>query len=373
MRIGYLTDANPEDKLPWSGTIHNIYRGMQNAGIDVVWIPVKLNFWIRFIIKFGNRLLSMLYGNGDMYHTKLISFLCGKTIDRKLLNEVDVVFSPAGSVYLAFLKTNKPIVYCTDATFHLLENYYDYLKNLPAWNKKQGDWIEYNALRNSTYVFPASDWAAASMENDYKVAKEKIYVAELGANLQPEVFKQLPAKEYDGIDILFCGVDWNRKGGSIACDTCIELNNRGIKARLHIVGVRSLPPVYQGVDSIDLIGFLNKNNPAEYERLLTLYREADIFLLPTQAECAGIVFAEASAYGLPCFTYDTGGVGNYVRNGINGYRLPLGCNGKDFALKIISCIKNNEFPQLSRGGKRLYAECLNWNVYIRKLQSALRG
>lgn len=91
MKIGYLTDANPEDKLPWSGTIHNIYRGMQNAGIDVVWIPVKLNFWIRFIIKFGNRLLSILYGNGDMYHTKLISFLCGKTIDRKLLDEVDAV------------------------------------------------------------------------------------------------------------------------------------------------------------------------------------------------------------------------------------------------------------------------------------------
>ena len=50
---------------------------------------------------------------------------------------------------------------------------------------------------------------------------------------------------------------------------------------------------------------------------------SDILLLPTQAECAGIVFVEASAYSMPIFTHDTGGISNYVINGINGYRLPL--------------------------------------------------
>lgn len=45
----------------------------------------------------------------------------------------------------------------------------------------------------------------------------------------------------------------------------------------------------------------------------------NFLLLPTIAECAGIVFAEASGYGIPSITYDTGGVGTYVIDGINGF------------------------------------------------------
>lgn len=33
-----------------------------------------------------------------------------------------------------------------------------------------------------------------------------------------------------------------------------------------------------------------------------------LLLLPTRAECAGIVFNEASAYGVPILLTDTGGV-----------------------------------------------------------------
>ena len=35
----------------------------------------------------------------------------------------------------------------------------------------------------------------------------------------------------------------------------------------------------------------------------------------------------------PVITYDTGGVGNYVINGLNGYRLPLSSDAKDFRIK----------------------------------------
>ena len=42
MKIGYLTEANPVDKLPWSGTIYNIYQAMKSEGMDVVWILVKI-------------------------------------------------------------------------------------------------------------------------------------------------------------------------------------------------------------------------------------------------------------------------------------------------------------------------------------------
>ena len=94
-----------------------------------------------------------------------------------------------------------------------------------------------------------------------------------------------------------------------------------------------LPNEYKELPDVDFIGFLNKNNEEEYQRVIQIISSSDILILPTKAECAGIVFAEASAYGLPIFTYDTGGVGNYVINGVNGYRLPLKDNASEFAEK----------------------------------------
>lgn len=370
MKIGYLTEADPNDKLPWSGTIHNIYQSMKNAGMEVVWIPVKMNLLIRILMKLGNWVLSRFCGNGDMYHTKLISFLCVKTISKKKLASVDAIFSPAGSVYLAYLKTSKPIVYCTDATFHLLEGYYDYLKSLPQWNIKQGNSVELKALQNATYVLPASDWAAKSIMDDYGISSDKTVVVELGANLEHKDIVSMEIQEKrdnDTLHILFCGVDWERKGGEVACETCIELNKMGIKSCLHIVGVRSIPDIYRDMEMIDFVGFLNKNISTENKRLIALYRNSDIFLLPTRAECAGIVFAEASAFGLPCFTYDTGGIGNYVKNGVNGYRLPEGSSSVDFALKIKECVSDNILQSLMRGCWEMYEKKLNWEVYSRRV------
>ena len=107
-------------------------------------------------------------------------------------------------------------------------------------------------------------------------------------------------------------------------------------------------------------GFKNKNIKKEYDELVRLIQESHLLLLPTIAECAGIVFAEASAYGLPIFTHDTGGIPNYVRNGVNGYRLPLGCTGEDFGKKIKETIENGEISKLSEGGRNLYRDRLNW-------------
>ncbi|TSA49979.1 MAG: glycosyltransferase [Sphingobacteriales bacterium] len=40
-------------------------------------------------------------------------------------------------------------------------------------------------------------------------------------------------------------------------------------------------------------------------------------MVPSRAECYGIVFAEASSYGLPSVSTDTGGVSAVVKEGVN--------------------------------------------------------
>jgi eps10P len=98
---------------------------------------------------------------------------------------------------------------------------------------------------------------------------------------------------------------------------------------------------------------------------------SDILLLPTQAECAGIVFVEASAYSMPIFTYDTGGISNYVINGINGYRLPLKSDSYEFASKIENCIKSGELSLMQEYAANLYKEKLNWAHWSKRFKKII--
>ena len=162
---------------------------------------------------------------------------------------------------------------------------------------------------------------------------------------------------------LFSGVDWERKGGEIAVDTVMQLNAAGIRATLYVAGIKDLPQKHRDNPHVKNIGFLNKNIPEQYHQYVQLWQQADILLLPTRAECSAIVYCEAAAYGIPVFTTDTGGIANYVVNGVNGYRLPLTGTGADFANKIKECICKQEFSGLSENARRLYKEKLSWPAW----------
>src|SRR5436190_335365 len=69
-------------------------------------------------------------------------------------------------------------------------------------------------------------------------------------------------------------------------------------------------------------------------QLEKLFETSDFLLLPTRSECYGMVFCEASAYGLPSITTDTGGISGAVKDGENGFMLPLSARGQEYAEAI---------------------------------------
>lgn len=54
------------------------------------------------------------------------------------------------------------------------------------------------------------------------------------------------------------------------------------------------------------------------DQLADLYRGADLFVLPSQTESFGLVFAEAMASGLPILATRVGGIPDLVRHGLDG-------------------------------------------------------
>lgn len=362
--IGYVTQYNPfSDKVAWSGTIFKIRESIERAGYHVQWIPIRQPGIVVFIEKALTKITNSIF-RGKWSQTRVHFALLSKMIDWNQINQCDYLFFPTNAQVINFSNiSTPPIIYLSDTNFHQMVGYY---WKLPKWNIRQGDAMEKGAIDKSAVVIRSSQWAADSAIIDYGCPEEKVEVLEFGANIdEKDIFKTTAYQNGSVLNILFSGVDWVRKGAEIAIDTVRLLNEAGIKSKLFLVGItfENIPEQYKCLDFVEYVGFLNKNYPEQYDRYVQIVKRCHCLLLPTVAECAGIVFSESTAYGLPIFTSDTGGIANYVVNGINGYRLPLCSTAGDYAKTIVECISDHRFQGFHDGSLELYEEKLSWKVW----------
>ena len=307
------------------------------------------------------------------YHGALVAQRYGKIATQRLARErFDVIVAPTGAPETAFLKTDIPIILAQDATFGLLHDCYPVFSNLLAASFRELDTIEKCATRNAKALIYSSSWAARSAIEDYDADPAKVHVVPMGANIEETPCQDiiLQRKRSERCHLLFVGVDWHRKGGDIAFETLLELEEMGIKAELTICGC--IPPKQFTHERMQFIPFLDKNDPEQRKRLAQLYLEADFLLLPTRNECFGIVFCEANAYGLPVITTQTGGVPEVVRNEENGFVLPLAARGDEYARVIASVYQDDEcYARLVYTSRAAYDERLNWDAWGKAMSTIL--
>jgi glycosyltransferase involved in cell wall biosynthesis len=114
--------------------------------------------------------------------------------------------------------------------------------------------------------------------------------------------------------VLFVGGDFSRKGGE---DLLEAMKSLGDEAELDVVtGVRprSIPT------SSPTRVHLGLNHASD--ELFELFRQADIFVLPTIGETYGLVICEAMASGLPVVATNVGAIPEIVEDGVSGVLVP---------------------------------------------------
>lgn len=171
----------------------------------------------------------------DFYTTSLGSKI-GYTYVEKEFDACDIIAAYFCMPVLANLKTKRPIIYFTDATYPAMVDYYFY--NRWKFNNIQGAKLEQRAMQKATSIVISSDWAATSAQKDLKILKAKIHIVEYVANISDNdiTYRTRDISIDNHLQLLFLGVDWRRKGGEIALNATEFINRNGVRQHFISLG-----------------------------------------------------------------------------------------------------------------------------------------
>ncbi|MEM9746763.1 MAG: Gfo/Idh/MocA family oxidoreductase [Actinomycetota bacterium] len=167
-------------------------------------------------------------------------------------------------------------------------------------------------LDSADHVVAWSRWAKDSLVADYGVPSSKVSVVPPGVSV--DSFAVDRPEPGDGpVKVLFVGGDLERKGGNLLIEACRRL---GPAVELHVVTRDDADPgpglfVHRG---------LTPNSP----ELLALYRDCEVFALPTYGDCLPMVLSEAGAASMATVSTDVAGIPEIVVDGETGSVVPVG-------------------------------------------------
>jgi glycosyltransferase involved in cell wall biosynthesis len=371
--IGFLTKPDPYDKRSWSGIYFRMLESLSNEFESVIPLGPLPKPYVDAILRIIQKVINIL--NGKKYNrsfSPLLARAYARSVERKLeKTPVDAIFAPTASPLISHLKTDIPIYYYSDASVASMINYYDSFTNLLKLSLREAHQIEQKAIEHSKAVIFASDWALQGAWEAYGIPKEKLHVIKMGANIDsaPSQLDIATKLKTSVCNLLFLGVDWNRKGGPIVFQTFNNLLASGFDAELIVCGC--VPPVTH--PKMKVYPFLNKNLEKDSHQFTEILDNAHFLFLPTRAECAGIVFCEAAANGIPSITTNTGGVPSYVDHNITGFTLPLNAQADEYAQLIREIFNDkNRYRALSENARLKYLNELNWETWGEKMRVCIQ-
>lgn len=179
-----------------------------------------------------------------------------------------------------------------------------------------------------------SRWAAAGLARD-GIPADRIHVISPGVDL--DLWRFPERRPRSPLRLLFVGADFERKGGPLLLDV-VRSRFRG-RVELDVV-THAAQPDSGGVR-------FHRAGPNSPE-LRSLFAGADLFVLPTRADCFGIAAVEAMASGLPVLMGDVGAAREIVDEGETGWVIPH--DGAAMAEVLESALRSPE--RLSHMGRR---------------------
>ena len=367
-----VTVENPHDPKSWSGTPYNILKSLQSQfdKVSVLSSPVPKK-------SLFNSFLRLILGRNTypLWMTRYALKAYAKAFD-EIIRKVqpDVVLS-ISSQHLIFASEHKlPIFMISDAPWIAYKEAYKNYETLPLLAAQYAKHEAEVANRVRGIIYP-TPWACEEAKNRFGTSANKIHLLPFGANryctdIDEVVLCNIRNKNPGRYNFLFVGKDWERKGGPLALDIVSRINQMGFPATLHIVGSN---PKIDNLKDVHIYGYLSPEIAEDCLTLKNIFLQADFFVVPSFAECFGLVFAEAQSYGLPCVSLNIQGIPGVVDNGKTGLLFPPDSSAQLIAKKIIDLIKDQQaYSNMATAARMKYSNELNWNVFGTKLHDIFK-
>jgi len=361
--IAYITETSPGNKHAWSGTAHYVFNALKNSDFTVIALGPARPGFIRIILAALNKLSLFIFRKRiDFRHSKIYSKSFSKIFNNKLEQiKYDAIVVCGPTECGAYLITKKPIFYVLDRTVAGAINYHTILTDLWYFSMTESVFTDKKAMEESSLLFFSSHWAAEHARLLYRIPSNKIKVVPFGANLDkiPDRVTALTPKSTERWKLLLIGTYWENKGADIAYSALLHLLEKNVNAELTVVGCEPAERISH--ERLTIVPFVDKNSNDGIKKIWELYLSHHFFILPTRFDCTPIVFCEASAFGLPILSANTGGVGGHVKENINGFLIPFEDKGEGYAKKIIEVIsEKGSYSKLCASSRDHYESELNW-------------
>jgi len=157
MKIAYVTTYDAQDIRQWSGTGYCIAQSLKNQSLSVEYIGP-----LRERDSLPSKVKRRLYGK--FFHKTYLKdrepFVLkdyARQVNERLSSlDANIVFSP-GTIPIAYLEYNQPIVFWTDSTFAGMIDFYPEFSNLCKESIKNGNAMEQSALERCKLAIYSSE------------------------------------------------------------------------------------------------------------------------------------------------------------------------------------------------------------------------
>jgi glycosyltransferase involved in cell wall biosynthesis len=161
--------------------------------------------------------------------------------------------------------------------------------------------------RRATACCVSSEWAAASVREDYGIDPAKVHVVGFGRNSPAQTVD----RDWSVPRFLFIGIEWERKQGQAVVEAFERVRERYPEASLDLVGGH--PPI--DAPGVSGHGILSLASAEDQERKADLLARATCLVLPSKFEPFGIAHVDAAASGVPSIGTTTGGTATAIGEG----------------------------------------------------------
>ncbi|MFT3890969.1 MAG: glycosyltransferase family 4 protein [Anaerolineales bacterium] len=300
--IQVLQDAFPDHEL----TVLNVYNMVKAQP------KIMIQNSLEVVKIYGRQILSRKKRfKRSFWRTPFIFRQMRKLILEALMDESYVFTFQMQSLFDASIPGIPHFLY-TDHT-HLANLSYPGFDRSGLYSQEWID-LEKTIYQNASRVFVWSTNVLDSVLQDYGIHSSKAVCVYPGSNAVRQDAGHGNPDRYKNKDILFVGIDWERKGGLDLLKAFKLVQRSHPDATLTIVG--SSPSV--DVPNCRVVGLLPVDQVGKY------FQEASIFCLPTRLEPFGVVFVEAMLSKLPIVASNVGAIPDFLQDGVTGFLIHPG-------------------------------------------------